>query len=125
MIYGIGTDIVEIDRVSMLSDRYGERFPKRILSSEEWREFEASPSPAHFLAKRFAAKEALSKAVGTGLRYPVTFGAISVVKDGLGKPEFRFDSELEVFLKERGISNHHLSISDERTVACAFVVLER
>src|SRR5487761_2357138 len=120
MIYGIGTDIVEIGRVVELLARFGDRFARRILSEEEWAEYGANPSPAHFLAKRFAAKEALSKAMGTGLRYPVSFGKIAVVKDNLGKPGFRFHGELEAFMHECEITNHHLSISDEKSVACAF-----
>lgn len=125
MIYGIGTDIVEIGRVSELLQRFGDRFAARILSEDEWAEYKANPSPVHFIAKRFAAKEAFSKAAGTGLRYPVSFGMIAIVKDGLGKPGFRFYEELEAFMKERGISSSHLSISDEKSIACAFVVLER
>ena len=125
MIYGIGTDIIEVGRVAKLLERFGERFSKRILSFGEWTAFEASASPVHYLAKRFAAKEALSKALGVGLRHPVSFGLISVVNDSLGKPGFRFHDELDAFLKECGISNYHLSISDERSVACAFVVLEK
>lgn len=125
MIYGIGTDIVEIARLSALSERFGERLSRRILSIGEWQAYGNSSSPVHFLAKRFAAKEAFSKALGTGLRHPVTFGAISVVNDGLGKPGFSFGPDLEAFLLERGISNHHLSLSDERNVACAFVILEK
>ncbi len=125
MIYGIGTDIVEIERISMLSERYGGRFPERILTLEEKQAFDSSSSPVHFLAKRFAAKEALSKAIGTGLRHPVSFGNITVVNDPLGKPGFRFHQELSAYLEQFGISKHHLSLSDDRTVACAFVVLER
>lgn len=125
MIYGIGTDIVEIGRIEKLLERFGERFSRRILSEAEWPDFEKSASATHFLAKRFAAKEALSKAIGTGLRYPVGFAAISVVNDALGKPGFRFHGDLQAFLGKCGISNHHLSISDEKSVACAFVVLEK
>ncbi len=125
MIYGVGTDIIEIGRIAKLLERFGERFAKRILSFGEWPAFEASASPVHFLAKRFAAKEALSKALGVGLRHPVSFGFISVVNDALGKPGFSFHGELDAFLKECGISNHHLSISDEKSLACAFVVLEK
>ncbi len=125
MIYGIGTDIVEIGRISELIERFGDRFAGRILSEEEWAGYRTNPSPAHFLAKRFAAKEAFSKAAGTGLRYPVSCGMISIVNDGLGKPGFRFREELNAFMKACGISSHHLSISDEKSVACAFVVLER
>lgn len=125
MIYGIGTDVVEVKRIEKLFKRFGERFSRRILTGNEWSDFVKGANPARFLAKRFAAKEALSKALGTGLRHPVGFSAISVVKDELGKPGFLFHGELEAYLAERGISNHHLSISDEESIACAFVVLEK
>ena len=71
MIYGIGTDLVEPSRIASLLDRHGERFAKRILTDSEWSEFMSSGEQAMFLAKRFAAKEAFSKAMGTGLRHPV------------------------------------------------------
>lgn len=125
MIYGIGTDIVEIPRISFLLDRFGDRFARRILTLDEWRDYESSKLSGSFLAKRFAAKEAFSKALGTGLRYPVSFGTIAVVRNELGKPGFRFHGILESFLKECGITRHHLSLSDEKSVACAFVVLEK
>ena len=125
MIHGIGTDIVETGRIAELVARFGERFARRILTRIEWEEYESSPDRLRFLAKRFAAKEAFSKAAGTGLRHPVTLGRISVVKDALGKPGFAFQEELGAWLGSRGIVAHHLSLSDERSVACAFVVLER
>ena len=125
MIYGIGTDIVEIGRIERLVQRFGERFSRRILSGCEWIEYEKSAGSVHFLAKRFAAKEAFSKALGTGIRHPVGFSAISVVNDALGKPGFLFHGELADYLADRGVSHHHLSLSDERSMACAFVVLEK
>ena len=125
MIHGIGADIVEVERISELCRHYGDRFQERILTLDEMQAFDSSASPMHFLAKRFAAKEAFSKALGTGLRYPVSFGNITVVKDGLGKPGFRFNQALSDYLQQLGISHCHLSLSDERTVACAFVVIER
>ncbi len=124
MIHGIGADIVETARMEALLERFGERLARRILTDLEWGDYMKSADRMRFLSKRFAAKEAFSKAVGTGLRHPVTFGRMSVVKDELGKPSFAFDDELSTFLEFRGISNHHLSISDEKSVACAFVVLE-
>jgi holo-[acyl-carrier protein] synthase len=77
-----------------------------------------------YLANRFAAKEAFSKAMGTGFRYPVTLQCISVVQNSAGKPGFAFHPRLEELVKSRGIVGHHLTISDEASIACACVVLE-
>ena len=82
-------------------------------------------SPILFLASRFAAKEALSKAMGTGLRHPVNLTYITVAHDRLGKPFFEFHPELTQLINDQGIRQHHLSISDEINMACAFVILEK
>lgn len=124
MIFGIGTDIVEYARFERIFARYGDRFAGRVLSRQEMSDFHASPDAARFLAKRFAAKEAFAKAVGSGMRHPVTLRRISVIHDGLGKPMLQFDEALRIHLAQLGISGHHLSISDERSMVIAFVVLE-
>ena len=124
MIFGIGTDIVEHARIEMLWVRYGERFAARILSESERAECRASSQPARLLAKRFAAKEAFAKAVGSGMRHPVGFQRIGVTHDGLGKPVLQFDDVLRTYLARLGINGHHVSISDERDYIVAFVVLE-
>lgn len=124
MIYGIGTDIVEYARIEQMYSRYGARFAARILSERELAEFQTHPNQARLLAKRFAAKEALAKAVGSGLRHPVSLRRISVTHDGLGKPVLQFDELLRNHLAQLGINGHHLSISDERNLVAAFVVLE-
>lgn len=124
MIYGIGTDIVEVSRIEASLARFGEAFAQRILTAQEWPGFAESQTRARFLAKRFAAKEAFSKALGTGLRAPVTLQAIGVAHDELGKPMFQLSPELQAMLDQRGISRTHLSISDEKALAVAFVVLE-
>ncbi|UJP05154.1 MAG: holo-ACP synthase [Nitrosomonas sp.] len=124
MIYGIGTDVVESSRIAQSLTRYGDKFARRILTDREWPEFDVSSKPVLYLAGRFAAKEALSKAMGTGLRHPVNLSYITVTHDDLGKPFFEFHPELDQLLSARGIKQHHLSISDERTIVCAFVVLE-
>ena len=124
MIFGIGTDIVEYARIEALWTRYGERLAERLLSESELPEFLAHPNPARFLAKRFAAKEAFAKAVGSGMRHPVTLRRIGVTHDGLGKPVLQFDKTLRTYLAQLGINGHHLSISDERDMIVAFVVLE-
>ena len=124
MIYGIGIDVVEPHRVARLLEIYGERFARRVLTTKEWAGYERTIRPVLFVANRFAAKEAFSKAMGTGFRYPVTLQCISVVQDKLGKPGFEFNDALAAMVKGRGIVGHHLTISDERSLACACVVLE-
>lgn len=124
MIYGIGTDIVAVARLGELHERHGERAFDKILADEERADCRASADPARFLAKRFAAKEALGKALGTGIRAPVLLPAIAVTHDELGKPVFRFGAELETLLASQGL-RAHLSLSDEREYAVAFVVLEK
>lgn len=125
MIYGIGTDIVEVKRVSSILSRHGARFAEHILTPEELPEYAACTIPERFLAKRFAAKEAFSKAMGTGLRHPVSLTNIRITHDALGKPELAFSEALQTLVAQSGIARCHLSISDEKGLVAAFVVLER
>ena len=125
MIYGIGTDIIAIGRIEALLARYGDRFAKRILAPAEWEAFRVSLSPARFLAKRFAAKEAFSKALGTGIRWPTSWHNIAIGHTALGRPRFDLGPALAKTLEREGIGGCHLSISDEEELAVAFVVLER
>ena len=124
MIFGIGTDIVTVARIEAAMTRHGAAFARRILSEPELAEYASQAHPARFLSKRFAAKEALAKATGHGLRHPVSLHRITVGHDELGKPIFVFDAELSGYLQQLGIVSHHLSISDERDTAVAFVILE-
>lgn len=124
MIYGIGTDIVAVRRIEAILERHGEAFARRILAVEEWAAFRQSAAPARFLARRFAAKEAFAKALGTGMRPPVSWHNISIAHDRLGKPELGLAPGVEALLAQRGIGGRHLSISDEKEMAVAFVVLE-
>jgi holo-[acyl-carrier protein] synthase len=124
VIFGIGTDIVEYARIESMWTRYGLRFARRVLSERELSGFKPGPHAARFLAKRFAAKEAFAKAVGSGLRDPVSLRRISITHDSLGKPVLLFDEVLRTHLAQLGISGHHLSISDERNMIVAFMVLE-
>ena len=125
MIFGIGSDLVAFARIEKLYAQYGVTFAQKILSSSELLEFEQQTQPARFLMKRFAAKEALAKAAGSGLRHPLTLRSVSVAHDVLGKPIFIFDAELATHFAATGVVRHHLSISDELEMAVAFVVLER
>jgi len=125
VIHGIGSDIVEYARIESMWTRYGLRFARRILGERELSGVESNPDPARLLAKRFAAKEAFAKAVGSGLRDPVSLRRIGITHDALGKPVLQFDEVLRTHLARLGITGHHLSISDERSMIVAFVVLER
>ncbi len=125
MIYGIGTDLVDPARIARSLDRHGDAFAKKVLADTEWPEFLKHAKPSIFVAKRFAAKEAFAKAAGTGLRVPVSFSNISVLHDPQGKPYFEFCEVLMEWMSQRGIVAHHLSISDELTMANAFVILEK
>jgi holo-[acyl-carrier protein] synthase len=124
LIYGIGIDVVEPHRIERLLGLYGERFARRVLTATEWAGYEKTVRPVLFIANRFAAKEAFSKAMGTGFRYPVTLQCISVVQNRLGKPSLTFHDNLKAVMAREGITGHHLTISDEKSLACACVVLE-
>ncbi|MDD5364210.1 MAG: holo-ACP synthase [Gallionellaceae bacterium] len=124
MIHGIGVDLVLVERVRAMHARHGERLARRILAPEEMAEYAGVGDRDRFLAKRFAAKEAFAKAVGTGLRAPVSLSGIRIGHDDLGRPDFRCAPELDAWLAERRIGRVHLSISDEREHVVAFAVAE-
>lgn len=124
MIHGIGTDLIAVARLDALWRRHGERALAKLLAPEERAACRASADPARFLAKRFAAKEALGKALGTGIRAPVLLPAVAIVHDALGKPGFGFAAGPAGWLAARGLVAH-LSLSDEAGHALAFVVVEK
>ena len=124
MIIGIGTDLCEIGRVQRALDRHGERFARKILIESEFARFRKHRKPAAYLAKRFAAKEAFSKAMGTGIHFPVNWHNVSVENGRSGRPVLRFSAPLQVLQRSRGVTAAHLSLTDEIGMACAFVVLE-
>ncbi|MEJ2552837.1 MAG: holo-ACP synthase [Gammaproteobacteria bacterium] len=124
MILGIGTDIVGVARMRAVLARHGERFARRILAAAEFEEYLADKRPAYFLAKHFAAKEALVKALGTGFRDGIRLSDIRVTHDHLGKPGLRYDGNTAALLRQMGISCSHISLADEHDYAVAFVILE-
>lgn len=125
MIHGIGTDIVAIARIAKLWERFGPAFAARILCDDELQGLNARTEPVRFLAKRFAAKEATAKALGTGFRDGLSLRHIAVINDRLGKPMLRLDGRAAELAKTFGVNDSHLSISDEADYAVAFVVLTR
>ncbi|PHV11570.1 holo-ACP synthase [Chitinimonas sp. BJB300] len=124
MIFGIGTDLVEVVRIEQAYQRHGERFLARVLGPDERSTFVADSNSGRFLAKRWAAKEAFAKALGTGIRPPITLAGIQIAHNGMGKPNLYFDPAISAYLAQRAISRTHLSLSDEREHVLAFVVLE-
>ena len=125
MIYGIGTDIVEVKRIREALNKYGIALAKKILTSQELLTYKKTEAKENFLAKRFAAKEAFAKALGTGMRSPVNFKSIEIIHDLLGKPKIKTVLELTILMKSHNIKHCHLSISDEKNIAAAFVILEQ
>lgn len=124
MISGIGTDIVAIARLASFYERHGERALVKLLSARECAEFVGTRDPGRFLAKRFAAKEAFGKALGTGIATPATLPNIGVAHDALGRPWFEYAPPLAAHLAQHGLVAH-LSISDENDYAIAFVIMEQ
>lgn len=125
MIHGIGTDIVSVARMQRNVERYGVRFARRILTEHEYEQYQEVVHPARFLAKRFAVKEAVAKALGTGLSAGVHLRQISVEHDDRGKPSLTYSGHAATLCREAGICSSHVTISDEEQYAVAFVVLER
>lgn len=124
MIFGIGTDLVHIPRMQSLLDKHGDRIAERILSEDEFAEFKLQLKPAAFLAKRFAAKEAAAKALGTGFRDGLSLRHIEVSNNRLGKPELSFVAVGQTLLEELKIGRCLLSLSDDNDYASAYVILE-
>ena len=124
MIYGLGTDIVNVARLDRMWQRHGVRALERLLAVQEQKEVPYTGDVGRFLAKRFAAKEAFAKAAGTGLRPPVQLTDIMVIHDELGKPVLAFAPALQNWLAHRGVMRWHVSISDEREMVVATVILE-
>jgi holo-[acyl-carrier protein] synthase len=124
VILGIGIDLCDIGRIERALERFGERFAERILVASELERFRHRRKRPAYLAKRFAAKEAFSKALGTGIRFPVNWHNVWVENERSGKPALKFSRPLAALLKRRGIKNVYVSLTDEIGMACAFVVIE-
>ena len=128
MIYGIGIDLIEIERIAAAVDRFGERFVQRILGPQEQLRHEARRARSArrglaYLATRFAAKEAVSKAIGLGLRSPMSWRAVEILNAPSGKPEAVAHGALAEFLRARRL-RLSVSVTDEQTMAMAFAVAE-
>lgn len=125
MIIGTGIDLVEVARIEKVFNRSGERFARHVLHDKEFPEFEETRYKARFLAKRFAVKEAATKALGTGQARSVLLRHFFVVHDEHGKPVIDADGQAKKLCDEFGVNAMHVSIADENEYAIASVILER
>jgi holo-[acyl-carrier protein] synthase len=128
MIYGIGTDICDIRRMAAALARRGDRFAERILGPEELPIFHARRAKVEargirYLATRFSAKEAFSKAIGLGLHHPMSWRACETLNAPSGQPQIRLHGDLAAWFEQRGLVAH-VSLTDETDYATSFVVVE-
>ena len=129
MIFGIGTDICDIRRIAATLERRGDRFAQRVLGPNELAVFESRRARVaarglSYLATRFSAKEAFSKAIGTGMHAPMRWSHCEILNAASGKPQIRLHGELAAWFQARGLSAH-VSVTDETEYAAAFVVVEQ
>jgi len=124
VIFGVGTDIVEVSRIQASYDRFGEHFVRRILMDEELLLFRRSKQPVRFLAMRFAGKEAAVKAMGTGFAHGVWLRDVGVLNNEWGRPLIIWSERGKRVCDRLGIGNGHVSLSDEAGLVIAFAVVE-
>lgn len=125
MIFGIGIDVLRADRVTAIFERFGRRFAERLLMPAELELFSRQRRPERFLAMRFAAKEAIVKAMGTGFAHGIWIRDVGVLPDPRGRPEIVFSDRGRHTCEALGIGDGHLSLSDEAGLVVAVAVLLR
>jgi holo-[acyl-carrier protein] synthase len=125
VIFGVGTDIVELARIQQTYDRFGMHFVDRLLMDEERALFERSKWPVRFLAMRFAAKEATVKAMGTGFAHGMWIRDVGIVNNAWGRPLVIWSARGKGVCQELGIGAGHVSLSDDAGLVLAFAVVER
>ena len=125
MIFGIGTDIVELERVERIWVKYGDHFARRILLDSEYALFASHKQPVRFLGMRFAAKEAIVKAMGTGFRHGMWVRDTGTLPDPLGQPQVVFSERGLAMCDKLGIAGGHLSLTDEAGLVIAVAILMR
>lgn len=123
MIFGVGTDIVELARVQETYDRFGDHFVDRLLMDEERTLFDKSKWPVRFLAMRFAAKEATVKAMGTGFAHGMWIRDVGIVSDRRGRPLIIWSDRGRGVCEDLGIGDGHVSLTDDAGLILAFAVV--
>lgn len=124
MIFGVGTDVVELARIEATYRRFGERFVRHLLMDEELALFRGSKTPVRFLAMRFTAKEATAKAMGTGFAHGLWLRDVGIVRNAKGRPLVIFSARGRRVCERLGIGAGHVSLSDDAGLAIAFAVCE-
>ena len=124
MIFGVGTDIVEIARIQATYERFGEHFVQRILMDEELELFRRSKWPVRFLAMRFAGKEAAVKAMGTGFRHGIWMRDVGITNNDWGRPLIIWSARGRAVCERLGIGAGHVSLTDDAGLVIAFAVVE-
>jgi holo-[acyl-carrier protein] synthase len=125
VIFGIGTDVVQLSRVERTWARFGEHFSKRLLLDAEQALFERAKNPVRFLAMRFAAKEAIVKAMGTGFAHGMWIRDVGTVPDKWGKPEIIYSTRGAAMCENLGVGEGHVTLTDEAGLVVAVAVLMR
>ncbi|MGP1931208.1 MAG: holo-ACP synthase [Arsenophonus sp. ET-YP4-MAG3] len=123
-IIGLGIDLIEIIRIEQIIKRSEKRFAKRILSYQEWQEYQNYSQPVCFLAKRFAVKEAAAKALGTGIRNGLALNQFEIFNNVLGKPGVNLLGKAKIVADLLGVRYIHVSLSDEQNYTIATVIME-
>lgn len=123
MIYGIGTDLVKVARIAAAYERFGEHFSRRILMPREWEDYQRTRNPIRFLAMRFAAKEAIVKAMGTGFRQGIWVRDVGMYQEPSGRPRVLMSAKARALCDARGAGEAHVSLTDEDGLVAAFAVL--
>lgn len=124
MIFGVGTDVVELSRIQASHERFGEHFVERILMDEEIELFRRSKQPARFLAMRFAGKEATVKAMGTGFAHGVWLRDVGITSNEWGRPLIIWSKRGQGVCDRLGIGAGHVSLTDDAGLIIAFAVVE-
>jgi len=124
MIFGVGTDIVELSRIESTYKRFGDHFARRVLMAEELELFQRSKRPTRFLAMRFAGKEAIVKAMGTGFAHGVWLRDVGITNNDWGRPLVIFSERGQRVCERLGIGNAHVSLTDDAGLVIAFAVVE-
>lgn len=124
MIFGIGVDVLEAARVKKLYDRYGEHFVERLLMPAEREQMSKTKRTERFLAMRFAAKEAIVKAMGTGFAHGIWIRDVGIVQNAWGRPEVVYSPRGEKVRRQLGIGGGHVTLTDEAGLIVAVAVLE-
>ncbi|NMP17668.1 holo-ACP synthase [Thalassotalea sp. Y01] len=124
-VLGIGNDIVEIERIASMSEAAQERLAKRVLTEREYQRYLSLNFKAPYLAKRWAGKEAAAKALGRGIADGVSFQHFDIVSLDSGQPTLHLTGRAEQIAMQMGVASVHISLSDEKHYAMAFVVLSR